>query len=179
MSFNARVSYTANGSTNTFSFSFPYILTSHVKAFVNGTEDTNITFPTASSVQLSSTPANGAVVLIQRTTPSNARLVDFQDGSVLTSADLDQSADQNFFLAQETSDNVASKMGLNANDLFDADNKRIINVANPTDAQDAVTKHYLENTWLSPSDKASIMSLVSAIFISFIIYTIRTFHIIR
>ena len=132
MSFNARVTYTANGSTNTFSFSFPYILQSHVKAFVNGTEDTNITFPTASSVQLSSTPANGAVVLIQRTTPSNARLVDFQDGSVLTSADLDQSADQNFFLAQETSDNVASKMGLNANDLFDADNKRIINVATPT-----------------------------------------------
>ena len=61
-------------------------------------QNTNITFPTASSVQLSSTPANGAVVLIQRTTPSNARLL-FPDGSVLTSADLDQSADQNFFLA--------------------------------------------------------------------------------
>ena len=64
MSFNARVSYTANGSTSTFSFSFPYILTSHVKAFVNGVEDTSIPFPTASSVQLSSTPANGAVVVI-------------------------------------------------------------------------------------------------------------------
>ena len=109
MSFNARVTYTANGGTDTFSFSFPYILQSHVKAFVNGTEDTSITFPTASSIQLSSTPANGAVVLIQRTTPSDARLVDFQDGSVLTSADLDQSADQNFFLAQETKDNVASQ----------------------------------------------------------------------
>ena len=145
MSFNARVTYTANGSTNTFSFSFPYILQSHVKAFVNGTEDTNITFPTASSIQLSSTPANGAVVLIQRTTPSNARLVDFQDGSVLTSADLDQSADQNFFLAQETSDNVASKMGLNANDLFDADNKRIINVATPTGTNDAANKAYVDN----------------------------------
>ena len=159
MSFNARVSYTANGSTNTFSFSFPYILTSHVKAFVNGVEDTNITFPTSSSVQLSSTPANGAVVLIQRITPSDARLVDFQDGSVLTSSDLDRSADQNFFISQETSDDVASKLGLDASDRFDANNKRIINVANPTDAQDAVTKHYLENTWLSPSDKADINTL--------------------
>ena len=144
MSFNARVTYTANGSTDTFSFSFPYILQSHVKAFVNGTEDTNITFPTASSIQLSSTPANGAVVLIQRTTPSNARLVDFQDGSVLTSADLDQSADQNFFLAQETADNVAGKLGLNASDLFDADNKRIINVATPTSNNDAVNKTYVD-----------------------------------
>ena len=162
MSFNARVSYTANGSTNTFSFSFPYILTSHVKAFVNGVEDTNITFPTSSSVQLSSTPANGAVVLIQRITPSDARLVDFQDGSVLTSSDLDRSADQNFFISQETADDVASKLGLDASDRFDANNKRIINVANPTDAQDAVTKHYLENTWLSPTDKSNI-NLVAGI----------------
>ena len=97
MSFLARVSYTANGSTDTFSFSFPYILSSHVKVYVGGVEDTGITFPTTSTVQLSSTPANGAVVLIQRTTPSDARLTDFQDGSVLTSADLDQSADQNFY----------------------------------------------------------------------------------
>ena len=159
MSFLARVSYTANGNTNTFSFSFPYILTSHVKAYVDGVEDTSITFPTASSVQLSSTPANGAVVLIQRITPSDARLVDFQDGSVLTSSDLDQSADQNFFLSQETSDNVQSKLGLDASDRFDALNKRIINLANPVDNQDAVTKHYLENTWLSSSDKANITTL--------------------
>ena len=159
MSFLARVSYTANGNTNTFSFSFPYILTSHVKAYVDGVEDTSITFPTASSVQLSSTPANGAVVLIQRITPSDARLVDFQDGSVLTSSDLDQSADQNFYLSQETSDNVQSKLGLDASDRFDALNKRIINLANPVDNQDAVTKHYLENTWLSSSDKANITTL--------------------
>ena len=31
-------------------------------------------------------------------------------------------------------------MGLNANDLFDALNKRIINVATPTDNNDAVNK---------------------------------------
>ena len=159
MSFLARVSYTANGSTNTFSFSFPYILTSHVKAYVDGVEDTSITFPTASSVQLSSTPANGAVVLLQRITPSDARLVDFQDGSVLTSSDLDQSADQNFYLAQETTDNVASKLGLDASDRFDALNKRIINVANPVDTQDAVTKNYLENTWLSSADKTALTTV--------------------
>ena len=35
-------------------------------------------------------------------------------------------------------------------------NKRIKNVANPTADQDAVTKHYLENTWLSPTDKTAV-----------------------
>ena len=163
MSFIARVSYTANGSTDTFSFSFPYILSSHVKAFVNGTEDNGITFPTSSTLQLSSTPANGAVVLIQRITPSDARLVDFQDGSVLTSADLDQSADQNFYIAQETTDNVGSKLGLDASDRFDALSKRIINVANPVDNNDAVNKTYLENTWLSSANKTALTTVNSNI----------------
>ena len=36
-------------------------------------------------------------------------------------------------------------MGLNANDLFDADNKRIINVATPTGTNDAVNKAYVDN----------------------------------
>jgi hypothetical protein len=159
MSFLARVSYTADGTTPTFSFSFSYIAKSHVKAYVDNVEDTGITFPTDSSITLSSTPANGAVVLIQRVTPTDARLVDFQDGSVLTSADLDQSADQNFNIAQETKDEVASKLGLDASDRYDAGNKRIINVANPTDNQDAVTKYYLENTWLSTANKTALTTL--------------------
>ncbi len=163
MSFNARVTYTANGSTNTFSFSFPYILQSHVKAFVNGTEDTNITFPSASSVQLSSTPANGAVVLIQRTTPSNARLVDFQDGSVLTSSDLDQSADQNFFLAQETADNVDGKMGLDTSDRFDALNKRIVNVADPVDNKDAVNKQFISTNLPNINTVAGIAANITTV----------------
>ena len=163
MSFNARVTYTANGSTDTFSFSFPYILQSHVKAFVNGTEDTNITFPTASSIQLSSTPANGAVVLIKRTTPSNARLVDFQDGSVLTSADLDQSADQNFFLAQETSDNVAGNISLDTSDRFDALNKRIINVADPVDNNDAVNKGFISTNLPNINTVAGIAANITTV----------------
>ena len=120
MSYYARTNYTANGSTATFSFSFPYISTSHVKAYVNGTEDTGITFPSASSVTLSSTPANGAIILIKRISNPTARLVDFQDGSVLSASDLDQSANQNFFMAQETEDEVAGKLGVNANNVYDA-----------------------------------------------------------
>ena len=51
-------------------------------------------------ITLASTPANGAVVLIKRVTPIDSRLVDFQDGSVLSATDLDKSADQNFYAAQ-------------------------------------------------------------------------------
>ena len=166
MAYQARVSYTANGSTDTFSFSFSYIASSHVKAYVDGVEDTSITFPTTASVQLSSTPSNGAIVLIKRVTPIDTRLVDFQDGSVLSATDLDKSADQNFFVAQETSDEAQSHLGISdATNQYDAgasgSNLRITNVANPTGNQDAATKHYIENTWLSTSDKADINTLAA------------------
>lgn len=157
------VEYTASGSTNQFDITFDYIDRTHVKVYVDNVEDTSFTFINDSRVQTSTTPSNGAIVKIDRDTPTDARLVDFQDGSVLTETDLDKSANQNFFIAQETEDEVASKLGQNNAGVFDALNKRIINLANPTADQDAATKHYLENTWLSASDKATITSLNSNI----------------
>ena len=164
MAYLARVSYTANGSTDTFSFSFPYIASSHVKAYVDGVEDTSITFPTASSLTLASMPSNGAVILIKRVTPSDSRLVDFQDGSVLSAGDLDKSGNQNFYITQESSDTAQAHLAISeTTNHYDAgasgSNLRITNVANPTGNQDAATKYYLENTWLSTSDKANLTSV--------------------
>ena len=153
------VTYTANGSTNQFAISFDYIEQAHVKVYINNVEDTNFTFVNASLIQTSSTPSNGAVVKIDRDTPTSARLVDFADGSVISEVDLDKSANQNFFIAQETTDTVADKLGKDASGLYDAGNIRIINVANPTADQDAVTKYYLENTWLSTTDKTNLTTV--------------------
>ena len=158
MSFNARVSYTANGSNATFAITFAFLDSTHVKVFLDGVATTAFSI-SGSNVIMNSNPANGVVVMIKRETPTDARLVDFQDGSVLTESDLDKSADQNFFIAQEINDESQSAMKLDNSDRFDALNKRIINVADPTSAQDAVTKNYLETVWLSPSDKSNINTL--------------------
>ena len=158
MSFNARVSYTANGSNATFAITFAFLDSTHVKVFLDGVATTAFSV-SGSNVIMNSNPANGVVVMIKRETPTDARLVDFQDGSVLTESDLDKSADQNFFIAQEINDESQSAMKLDNSDRFDALNKRIINVADPTAGQDAVTKNYLENVWLSPTDKADINTL--------------------
>jgi len=163
MSFNARVTYNADGTTATFSFSFSYIVKSHVKAYVNDVEDTGITFPTDSSITLSTTPSNGDTVKIQRETPSDERLTDFQDGSVLTSADLDQSADQNFYIAQETNDNVASKLGLDNADRYDAGSKRIINLADPVNDNDAVNKQFISTNLPNITTVAGISSDVTTV----------------
>ena len=160
MAYLARVSYTGNGSTTQYSLPFSYIATTHIKAYLDNVE-TALFSVSGSTLTFNSAPANAVAILIKRVTPTDARLVDFQDGSVLTESDLDKSADQNFYVVQEQSDNVQSKMGLDASSLWDADNKRIINVANPTGDQDAATKHYLENTWLTTADKANITTLAA------------------
>ena len=158
MSFNARVSYTANGSNATFAITFAFLDSTHVKVFLDGVATTAFSV-SGSNVIMNSNPANGVVVMIKRETPTDARLVDFQDGSVLTESDLDKSADQNFFIAQEINDEFQSVLKLDTSDRFDALNKRIINVADPTSAQDAVTKNYLENTYLTTSTIANINTL--------------------
>ena len=122
MSFLAQVSYTGDGSTTSYSITFPFIDSTHIKAFINGVETTAFTI-SSSTLTFTSAPANSAVIRIERQTPTNARLVDFTDGSVLTESDLDKSADQNFYIAQEITDDSASKLGLDTDDKFDANSK--------------------------------------------------------
>jgi hypothetical protein len=154
----AQVSYTGNGSTTNYAITFPFIDSTHVKAYINGTITSAFTI-SSSTLIFTTAPANGATIRIERQTPIDARLVNFTDGSVLTEADLDASADQNFYVAQEITDESLSSLKLDTDDKFDAQSKIIKNVANPVNNNDAVNKTYLENTWLSSSDKANLTTV--------------------
>ena len=112
MSYLARVSYTGNGSTVGYALPFSYIVTSHIKAYLANTETSAFTV-SGSTLTFTTAPANAVAILIKRVTPTDARLVDFTDGSVLTESDLDQSADQNFYIAQESSDLAQTHLALN------------------------------------------------------------------
>ena len=154
----AQVTYTGNGSTTDYSITFDFIDSSHVKAFLDGVETSAFTV-SSSTLTFTTAPANNVAIRIERQTPIDNRLVDFTDGSVLTESDLDKSADQNFFVAQEITDDSLSTMKIGADDKFDGQSKVIKDLANPVNNQDVVTKHYLENTWLSTTDKANITTL--------------------
>ena len=150
--------YTGNGSTTQYAITWEYLDTTHVKAFLDGVSTTAFTV-SSSTVTFNSAPANGVVIRIERQTPLTARLVDFQDGSVLTESDLDKSANQNFFAVQEFSDDATNYMQLDTDDKYNAQSKVIKSVANPVNNNDAVNKTYLENTWLSATDKATLQSV--------------------
>ena len=150
--------YTGNGSTTQYSISFTYIDSTHVACFLDGVS-TSAFSVSGATVTFNSAPANGVVIRIERQTPLTARLVDFQDGSVLTEADLDMSANQNFFAVQEFSDDATNYMQVDTDDKYNAQSKVIKSVANPVNNNDAVNKTYLENTWLSTTDKATLTNV--------------------
>ena len=63
--------YSGNGSNKLFSVTFPYLDTADIDVFLNGTLQTVTTqyfFANATTVEFVTAPANGATVLLDRST---------------------------------------------------------------------------------------------------------------
>ena len=137
------VTYTGNGSNRIFNLTFTYLQQADVSVKVNNVAVTFI-FLDSARVQTTVAPASGAIVEVRRTSSRTARVVDFQDGAVLTEAALDGDSNQLFQLTQEAFDASDTALPLAFDQTYDATTKRIKNVADPTSAQDAVTKNWVE-----------------------------------
>lgn len=94
--------YSALAGQTDFVVPFPYLEKSHVKVTVNGVLQTVTGWPQAATLRL---PAQqgGSFIEIYRETPLDGPLVDFQDGAVLTSEDLNKAVRQLLFRMQEDS----------------------------------------------------------------------------
>lgn len=95
-------SYTGDGSTRNFTFTFNYLDRSHVKAKVNNVVTTAFTFNGASTLNFNTAPGAGIPVLIYRETPSDALLADYTPGTAIRESDLETSLRQVLFVSQET-----------------------------------------------------------------------------
>jgi hypothetical protein len=105
---HAKDTYTADGSTQSFLVSFPFISRDHVTVTADGS---TATFTWVNDGQITITsPASLSTeaIVIKRNTSPSAVLVDFEDGSNLTETDLDLLALQSFYLAQENIDEQGS-----------------------------------------------------------------------
>ena len=150
--------YTGDGVTDTFTITFTYQDTNEISVTVDGVAETGLTFPSTTTVQLTSAPASDALVRVRRTTSLTSRSVDFASGSVLTEEDLDNSNIQVFHAAQEAIDTSNDGITLADDDKWDAQSKIIKNVATPTSDNDASTKAYVDTVAGSASAAAASAS---------------------
>ena len=99
--------YTGNGSTVLYSFTFPYLATTDIKVSVNGTNTTAYSLANATTIQFTAAPANGAAIRIFRTTDDAQTKATFFPGSSIRAQSLNENFTQNLYVTQEAN-NVAS-----------------------------------------------------------------------
>lgn len=161
---NSFVRYTGDGSTTTYSVPFSYRAQEDVSITIDGVVTTAFTWNGAGTqVTFTTAPASSTAIEIRRTTSQGTKLVDYASGSVLTESDLDTDSDQAFFMSQEAIDDAGDVIKLsNVNFQWDAQNKRMTNVADPTSAQDAATKNWSETAMSSQLAQATTQATNAA-----------------
>ena len=146
----ASVYFVGDGTTNKFYFGFDYINKQFVKVQI-GNEGQSLTYPSDytvddRSVVLKDTPAVGVAIRVYRETSSD-RIVEWADGAFIKASQMTLENLQQLHLIEEAQDypilNSLSKYPDGVN--FNALGSRVINVSDPKDPQDVVTKHYMEN----------------------------------
>lgn len=152
---NTYQDYTATSDqvANGFSFSFPYLSDNNgvalIDVFVQGSLLATSAYTISTSpnkiVIPSSSVAVGNAVRIVRNSSTVDPLVDFVNGSVLTESELDRSYLHNYYLSQEAAEGAGGEqLTKKGTDHYDADGAKITDLGDPTDAQDAVTKSYVD-----------------------------------
>jgi len=135
--------------------------------------------------------ANGVVLTLERDTPDSSQIVEFADGSNLIGDNLNNANLQNLFVVQEqqdkndlsaakaiSSENASNTATTNVATLttsqfnkdgsvpmtgdINANSNKIKNLADPTNAQDGVTKAYLERTGSITSTQIADGTIVNA-----------------
>ena len=148
--------YTSTADQTIFNITVQFLSTSHLSVTVDGvTQSSGVTIAGTSgsgTATFDTAPPSGSVVIIQRTTPKTKanfqdQIVNFADGSVLTETDLDNAVLGLLYIAQEADDSGATNaLSFDTTDQqWDAQNKRIKNLSDPTSNLDAVTKQYVDN----------------------------------
>ena len=100
--------YTGNGSTTTYSFTFQYLKTTDIKVSLDNVITTAYTLSNATTVTFTTAPASGAAIRIYRDTDTENLNATFYPGSAIRSSDLNNNFTQNLYVTQEADFDVAT-----------------------------------------------------------------------
>lgn len=147
--------YNANGLTTVFPFEFYIINSGDIQVTINGTVITSgytvsgVGNTGGGDIIFITPPASGSVVMLERVVPMY-RLTDYQDNGDLLADTVNKDFDRLWMAIQR----YGIHLGLALRrplfgGPFDAEGYRIEKLADPVNAQDAVTKKYLESVSLA------------------------------
>ena len=134
-----QTTYTGNGSTTNYSFTFEYLKQADVKVTLDTVATTAFTFANATTLAFTTAPANGVAIRIFRDTTIDTLSSTFFPGSAIKAEDLNQNFTQNLYVTQE-SDAEASAATTTANGAVTTANSAV------TTANGAVTTANTANT---------------------------------
>ena len=96
-----QTTYTGNGSTTNYSFTFEYLKQADVKVTLDTVATTAFTFANATTLAFTTAPANGVAIRIFRDTAIDTLSSTFFSGSAIKAEDLNQNFTQNLYVTQE------------------------------------------------------------------------------
>ena len=103
-----QTTYTGNGSTTNYSFTFEYLKQADVKVTLDTVATTAFTFANATTLAFTTAPANGVAIRIFRDTVIDTLSSTFFPGSAIKAEDLNQIFTQNLYVTQESDAEAAS-----------------------------------------------------------------------
>ena len=103
-----QTTYTGNGSTTNYSFTFEYLKQADVKVTLDTVATTAFTFANATTLAFTTAPANGVAIRIFRDTAIDTLSSTFFPGSAIKAEDLNQNFTQNLYVTQESDAEAAS-----------------------------------------------------------------------
>jgi hypothetical protein len=148
------VFYPGDGTQTDWAVPFPYLSTDHVKVSVGGVAKT-ITWLNSALVRITPAAAAGTAVLVQRVTQKTPMTV-FENTNNLTAENLTLAETQALFIAEEASDRASLSITIDdGTGQYSFQGRRAINMADPVNDQDAVTKHWAETGMSSQLQQAT------------------------
>ena len=105
---NASVSYTGNGSEDTYTIPFGYLQVSDLSATINGVANSDWSINSNGSLVFDSAPADSAAIVISRDSKAGTPYVEWEGKSIIRSADLDNGILQLHYLIEELEDRIVT-----------------------------------------------------------------------
>ena len=150
--------YTGDGSTVLFSFTFPYIETTDIEVRLDGALETNFTLANATTIQFATPPGNGVLIDIYRNTSIDEKAATFYPGSAIRSSDLNDNFDQILYTVQETDNNAWSKIAntISSNETWVSDDNNVATTAAMDQRFQDEAQETIESTETWVSDDAHV-----------------------